>query len=94
MKTLKLLLLTAALLALSSVPAAAKHKHSKKCYQRGGHAFVSVVFQFGKRSYRDRDYRDRRRSRDYYDDRRDRYYDSRSSRRSRSRRGRNYCPRY
>ena len=93
MKMWKMLLMSAVLLACASVPAAAKHRHSKKCYQRGGHAYVSVAFQFGKRSYRDRDYRDRRRSRDYRYDRRDRRYDSRYDRR-RSRRDPYYCPRY
>ncbi len=91
MKMWKMLLISAVLLAFASVPAAARHRHSKKCYQRGGHAYVSVAFQFGQRSYRDRDYRDRRRSRDY--DRRNRYYDSRYSRRS-YRRNPYYCPRY
>ena len=64
MKTLRLMFVTAILLALAGVHAAARHKHSKKCYRRGGHAYVGTTFQFGKRSCHDRDYRYRRNRRD------------------------------
>ncbi len=92
MKILRMMLLAAVFLTLSVAPVAARHKHSKKCYRKGGHAYVVVTFQFG-RAYRDRDHRYRRNRRDYFYDRRDRYYDRRYGRRN-YRRSRNYCPRY